>query len=151
MNKLKRRWQVLVLFVQALEEILRLRKYATQEEKRRLDLYSDALCGYNRSMCVYGCMTTDCYSNRALVLIKLAAKHFYFSDIKRIFEPKVGPGEYCRDFTALEILLWHFPNTTKRLVKLFLKPHPINIKQFVLLVIMASPAIAVLVYALLTH
>ena len=58
-----------------LQEIEGIKKYATQQERDKLDIkffnpkYKDA--------CIYGLMTGNCYNDRAVELIKLCAQYSY--------------------------------------------------------------------------
>lgn len=55
------------------DEALKLRKYATKEEKERLD-FETMIC--TETGCIYGQMTGNCYSERALLLKSKCAKPY---------------------------------------------------------------------------
>jgi hypothetical protein len=58
------------------KEALLLRKYATQEEKYRLN--ADIIDPIHTNHCLYGQMTYNCESPRALELLKLCAKPYSY-------------------------------------------------------------------------
>lgn len=67
-----------ILFDLVKQEALNIRKYASKEEKANLNIQEfDA---DNRTECIYGQMTGNCYSRRAYSLIRKCAAKVYLSD-----------------------------------------------------------------------
>ncbi len=56
------------------DEALKLREYATREEKDKLNINS--LLGNDKYKCIYGQMAGHCYSERAIELLCKCAKPF---------------------------------------------------------------------------
>ena len=62
------------------KEVNKLRKLATKEELNRLNV--DTLSAFSTSSCIYGQITTDCFSDRAAELIeKCCVKNTSFSEL----------------------------------------------------------------------
>jgi predicted NAD-dependent protein-ADP-ribosyltransferase YbiA (DUF1768 family) len=72
-----------------IKEAKNIKKFATKEEIDKL--LADSVAPTSTNMCIYGQMTGNCYSQRALELLDLCAKHSdddNFSDaILREFSP----------------------------------------------------------------
>lgn len=65
-----------------LQEIENIKKFATEEEKNKLDIA--VFDSTDRDRCIYGLMADGCRSDRAMALIQLCVNHvttIMFSDI----------------------------------------------------------------------
>lgn len=60
---------------EVIEEIHAIKTHATDEEKSKLDFHT--FSPYNSQNCIYGQMTGECRSERAVKLIELCCKRLY--------------------------------------------------------------------------
>lgn len=98
----------------AAKEIRALKMHATEDERAKLDF--ERLDTSSLYSCIYGQMTGDCYSSRALKLIKLCANQrhsFCRLNIDDIRESK--PRVYA-NYTDLEVFIKEFPEHNKEII-----------------------------------
>ncbi len=93
----------------AKNELIAISKNATRDEWRTLVLDVNSLDGGEPGHCVYGKMTGDCFSERALELIKKCADSMFFVTLtsKHAEDNLSDSGPGMRNFTALEVLLYY--------------------------------------------
>lgn len=73
--------KLLTIINHARKELRNIKREATPEELGELLVHINDLDGINTTKCVYGLMTGDCYSERAIHLIKKCTANGYLIDI----------------------------------------------------------------------
>lgn len=71
-----------ILWDLAIKEATKLREYATQEEKDNLSLNIEP---HRATKCVYGLMTGNCFSKRAMDLINACCEKVYATNNKSVY------------------------------------------------------------------
>jgi len=102
----------------ALKEAEKLRKFATEEERVRLDF--DKLLPDTTRRCIYGQMTGDCYGWRAFILLSKCCVPLSDSLRKDIISPYMPLfyAERGRPFSPLEYYTHNYPESNANIIAL---------------------------------
>jgi hypothetical protein len=104
----------------ALSELKKIKKNAYPWEWEYLVEHINTLDGHHHAACVYGLMTGDCHSDRALELIDQCSLSVYFPDMRDLHSTRKNSLTNLwawRNFTALEALLFHDKEFVKEEIK----------------------------------
>lgn len=94
-----------------IEEAIKLREHATEEERGRLNI--KYLSADSASLCIYGQMTGSCWSPRAEELLNLCAKPFCdVVYLRGTIKKRLSGGPFIRAFSPIEAFIYYSSKKT---------------------------------------